>query len=810
MIKNYLKIAWRNLFKNRISSLINLVGLTLGLSACIAIYLISSYELSFNKAIPDSERIYRLVGKFGFGDAPGGTAGFVPYALPAAVEEDISGLESVAAFINFESKVTIPNGDQAPKVFAQRNMGQDAANIILTQPAYFDIFHYDWLAGDQATALDKPFQVVLSEKSARKYFGEMPLTEILGKTVIYADSQQMNVAGIVKDWEQPSDLTFTDFISFATIVPGSYFGYINLNEWTDIWSASQAFVKLTPNSTPEQVNAQFPAFAESHFQKPLRFTPHLQPLSELHFDADYGDNYSRKAHLPTLYSLMGVALFILIIAAINFVNLSTAQSFQRAKEVGIRKVLGSSRKTLVSQFLSETLILTVLAAALALLIVPALLDLFKDFIPQGVSFQIDGSTLVFLLVVTVGTTLLAGLYPALALSSFLPALSIKGESNLLGGEKAYLRKALIVFQFAISLVFILGTVLVGRQLNYMRHKDLGFQSDAVVTLHLPRGPFREKTPLLYERIQQLPGVQKAALQIFEPMGQNFGVDKLIYHGTTTQEIGAAYKMGDVNFIPFYEMELLAGRNVMKSDTARELVINESFVTRLGFSGPQEAIDQQLEWRGKYYPIVGVVADFHQLSMHEKIGPTFITTAPWANNIAFKLNSRDAKEAEATLAQVKGLWESIFPEDEKFNYTFLDDTIAQFFEKERKTGKLVNVATLIALLISCLGLYGLSVFTAGRRTKEIGIRKVLGASVSGIVALLSKDFVWLILLASIVAFPLAWYLMQQWLQDFQYRIEIQWWMFAVAVASAVLITLLTVGFQSLKSALTNPVESLRSE
>ena len=809
MLANYFKLALRTFQKHKTSTGIHLLGLTLGVSGCLAIYLITGFELGYDTFHPDNERIYRVVGGMKFGpEREQNTVGFVPYALPKALRAEVSGLEQVAAFHNFESAVKIPGAGKPDKLFEHRNMEVDRAEIILVEPEYFSIFKYEWVAGEAKTALSAPFQVVLSEKKARKYFGDLPAVECIGKTVVYADSLQMTVSGVVRDWTQASDLAFTDFLSFSTLSNSFLKAHYNLNEWDDLWSASQAFVKLEETATLAQVEGQFPAFAKAHFTGNLKFQPALQPLSALHFDADYGDNYSRKAHLPTLYGLMGIAAFILLLAVINFVNLSTAQSFQRAKEVGIRKVMGSSRKSLVFQFLSETFLLTAVAGLLSLLVVPQTLLAFAAFVPEGVRLQYNAQVLTFLGLVAVGTALLAGLYPAFALSGFLPARTLKGPIVHKNRQQGALRKSLIVFQFAVSLVFILGTLLVNRQIAFMRHKDLGFQPEAVLTLTAPRGS-ENKLPVLYPKIQQLTGVQKAALQLFEPMGQNFGLDRVVFKGKTEQVFDAAYKMGDENFIPFYGMKLLAGRNLMKSEEAKEMVITANFVKALGFQTPEAAIGQSLYWRDKAYPIVGVVADFHQQSMHDKIPPTFITTTKNARNIAVKLSGQTPVDVEATIAQMASLWATVYPEH-KMEYSFLEDTIARFYEKERKTARLVNFATFIAILISCLGLYGLSIFSTAQRTKEIGIRKVLGASVGSVVSLLSKDILSLVLLALVLASPVAWYFMQRWLADFAYRIDIQWWMFAAAGLAAVLIAFLTVGFQSARAALTNPVQSLRSE
>ena len=810
MLRNYVKTALRNLTKHKVSTLINLFGLTLGITACLVIYLITNYELSYDTFHPDSDRIYRLVGESQYGNpAEKHPVGFIPAPVPGAIRKEIAGFETVVAFHNIESDVLIPNGKEKPKRFESRRHTGGKADIVMVEPQYFDLFSYQWLAGNPRVALNEPFKLVLSEQKARKYFGDLPLADMLGKEVIYQDSIRVSVAGIVKDWAQPTDFTFTDFISFATIRASQLKREINLDQWDDIWSASQAFVKLPKGATPTQFTSRFQQFSKAHFPKEFKFTPALQPLSDLHFNDDYRDNYSRKAHLPTLYGLMAIAGFILLIAAINFINLATAQSVQRAKETGIRKVMGSSRTNLIIQFLSETAFLTVLAGLVSLALVNPILSVFESLIPKGLTFDLFSSqTLLFLLFVTVITSLLSGFYPSWVLSSYLPALTLKGQTALKGGQKGYLRKALIVFQFTVSLTFIIGTLMVGRQLSFMRNKDLGFSTDAIVSLRPGRN---DNGPILAQKIRQLSGVERVTMEWFPPMGDAYMVTKLKYQGKKTVEMDVSAKVGDEQFIPLYQLRLLAGRNYRKSDSLRELVINATYAKALGFQKPADALNQLLEFDKKKYPIVGVVADFHEQSFHEKIGPVFIANLPQARNIGVKLSSKGKQLADVknTLASIEQQWKEVYP-DQKFDYTFLDDSIAKLYEKEQKTGQLVNTATAIAILISCMGLFGLATFTAQQRTKEIGVRKVLGASVSSIVALLSKDFLRLVVVALMIASPIAWWAMNQWLNEFAYKVDIAWWVFALAGLVAISIALLTVGFQSVKAALVNPVKSLRSE
>ncbi len=810
MLFNYLKVSLRALAGSRVSSLINLSGLTLGITACLAIYVVVSYELSYDTFHPGKEHIYRLVGTSKFEHADEWhPVGFIPNAVPASVREEVAGIEKIAAFHNVSSDVVVPlDKGQYKRIEDKRH-----DRIIVTEPEYFDIFSYDWLAGDRQHALSEPFGVVLSDERARSLFGDLPPEGMLGKELVYQDSVRVAVTGIVKAWTHPSDLKFTDFISFATIRASQLKKDINTDDWNDVWSSSQAYITLPAGTRPGQLSEQFESFSKAHYPGGFKFKPALQPLSDVHFNGSYQDNYSRKAHLPTLYGLMGIAGFILLVAAVNFINLSTARSVKRSKETGVRKILGSSRKNLLVQFLTETALITVLAIAVSLLLLRPVLGIFESFIPSGLTVDlINGRSLLFLTAMAIGTIFLSGLYPAWVLSSWNPVASLKGISATGGHRNNGLRRGLIVFQFVVSLTFITATLVVSRQLSYMREKDLGFSSDAIVSVKIPWNG-RDKISVFSEELKQQKCVQSVTREWFPPMGVGYMVTRLKYQpdGKQAIEMDASAKIGDANFIPFYQLRLLAGRNYAESDSLRELVINETFSKALGFSSPADAVGEMLEWQGgKKYPVVGVVADFHEQSFHEKIEPAFIGFYPQkAGNMGVKLNTAKGQSVKTAIAQLEKAWQSVYP-DQTFAYSFLDDSIAQLYERELKTGKLVNVATTLAILIACMGLLGLITFNSEQRTKEIGIRKVLGASVAHIVLLLSTDFVRLVLMALAIASPISWWAMNNWLGDFAYRIEIQWWMFAAAGLAAVAIALFTVSFQAIRAATANPVESLRTE
>jgi putative ABC transport system permease protein len=821
MLKTYFKISWRTIKKNKFFSFINVIGLSLGICSCLVIYLVSSFEHSFDTFHPDIERIYRVTCQF---DSHHNESAEIPAPMPSALRQEISGLEAVSCSYVYFPKITIQDKNKKPRSFDSNVEGTDGGtNTIFTDKNYFSIFKYDWLVGDPTTSLINPFKVVLSESRACKYFGAISVAEMIGREVVYDDSIRVSVSGIVKDWNNNTDFPFTDFISFSTINNSGLKNYYHNEDWRPIkgnhwvWS----FVKLSDKVTPRQIDNQLKLFLEHHLKDiqmdSIRFV--LQPLTNIHFEDYYSGDNIRKANLPSLRGLMAIALFVLIIAAINFINLSTAQSLQRAKEIGVRKVLGSSRRSLIFQFLVETFLLTIFAVCLALVIVKPVLIAFRDFIPFGVAFNLfNPSTLLFILIVTLFTSLLGGLYPAKVLSSYLPRLSLKGGGGgLKGGGKWWLRKGLIVFQFTISLIFIVGAIVISNQVRFMLNSDFGLKTDAVILVNMGWINNDAKLSVLEEKIKQLPAVNQVVRQGNAPMGWIHGGINIKYKARNELEMNVSMDCGNEDYIPFYRIRLLAGRNLQQSDSLKEFVINETFTRALGFKKPEEAVGkllyQDTENGGqKAYPIVGVVADFHEGSFHEAIRPVVIGHVPESEkSLGIKLVStgKNVSNVKVTLANMEKIWKDLYP-NEPFSYHFMEDSIASFYEKEEKTSNLIGASTIVAIFISCMGLFGLAIFTAKRKTKEIGIRKVLGASVRSIVTMLSKDFVKLVIISILIASPLAWWLMNKWLQDFAYRINISWWMFVLAGIGAILIALTTVSFQTVKAALTNPAKSLRSE
>jgi putative ABC transport system permease protein len=812
MLKNYLKLAWRNIARHKAYTFINILGLSLGLCICLVVYTITSFELGFDSFHPDKDRIYRLVSKTTESTGDKYLTDIVPPPAPKAARQLIPGLHAVAPFIQYPAKISIPADNGPSIIFDNKIPATWVVTTIFADTQYFAILHYDWLAGNVRTALSQPSQLVLTESKARKFFGPGPLDKMIGKHVVFNDTLPLTVSGIVKDWNKPTDFPFTEFISSATIDNTSLKNSFALNQWGTEHtgsSSTEALVKLQPGAMTERINRQLNALALKNMKidSGTNFNLSLQRLSDIHFTDNINDGH-RKAHLPTLYGLIAISIFILSIAVINFINLSTAQSMQRAKEIGIRKVLGSNKAGLALQFLVETFILTFLAVCLALLWVKPVLSAFHSFIPDGVGFHfLDLSTIVLILLLLLVTSLLAGLYPAKIISSYEPALILQGAGIQKGGQKSYLRKALIVFQFTVSLLFIIGTLVVSRQMNYIRNKDLGFNSNAIVSIE-NEGDSVSKLKVLAEEIKRLPGVVGITMQSFTPLTTIGTSLSFQYNG---KNYNSVVQCGDENFIPLYQMKLLAGKNFRHSDSIAGFIINEACVKELGFQNPQQAIGKFLGIAGSH-PVVGVVADFHEKSLHEPIRPVvFLNIREGERSIAIKLASQGKKIAhvQAVLGQIERQWKAIYP-GQPFVYNFLDESIAAMYETDRKTAILMNTAMVITIFISCMGLLGLSTLSAQQRIREIGIRKVLGASVANIVALLSSHFLILVIIALVIASPIAWYGMNQWLQNFAYRIDISWQVFALAGFGALFIALLTVSFQAVKAALTNPAKTLRTQ
>jgi putative ABC transport system permease protein len=699
-------------------------------------------------------------------------------------------------------------------------------DIIFAGQSYFSVFQYQWLAGSPLTALREPFRVVLTFDRARAYFPGLSPEATIGRTITYFDSIPITVSGVVREPEGNTDFVFSEFISYPTMTINALRNSFDL-EWNSISSANQLFVKLSKSRTAASIDSQlrkiqakYDPQSEENVKDSKFFRVFvLQPLSDLHL-GDYGsfDNV-RQASKSTLYGISILALILLLLACINFVNLTTARASQRAREIGIRKVIGSSRRQLILQFLGETFLTTLTAAIVSALLVPVLLRSFSDFISPDLHFNwLQQPTLiVFVVLLILGVTLFAGFYPAVILSGYVPVEVLRGShsAGTLGSRPSLLRKILTVSQFVVAQAFIMATLIIGRQIHYMLTTDLGFRQKAIVYLNLPYSDTSITHRLAFlNELKTFPGVEEASLGGNPPLAGSYWGQSLVYNGGHDPiKTQAELKFGDTGFLALYGIPLLAGRNVQPSDTIREVVINETFARQLGFRNPHDAINKSL-YRGLNnsvrLPIVGVIRDFYAHSMQQKIQPlAFASNSKQSAVVHVALPPADNGSWSSTLQAIGDAYHNFYP-DAEFNYRFYDESIARYYKSEEDTASLLRWATGIAILISCLGLLGLVVYTTTLRTREVGIRKVMGATVSQIVALLSAEFMTLVGIAFLIATPIAWLAMDRWLRDYAYRPAFGWWLFLLAGAAMAVIAVFTLCLQTIRAARANPADSMRTE
>lgn len=809
MLRHYFTFALRNLWRNKFHAFINISGLAIGVSACLVIYLIVTFELSYNRGIPDYDRIYRIHSKFS-GSFSGLNRG-VPTAVASYVKDNFKGVDNVAMFFGFASDVQVP-------LKTDRKKFDDEREVIITGEAYFKLFtFYRWVAGSSA-ALTKPNQVVLLEAQAKKYFGDMPYADIVGKQIIYRDSIETTVGGIVASLNMRTDLDFTDFISLPTIEASSLKRNFALDDWASTNSGTQIFVKAQQGATHQQLTNQLPLLSKIYNEKNTwaKNDFNVQPLSGLHFDAETGifDNSRSPANKESLYALAVVAVLLLIIGSINFINLETAQAVRRAKEVGLRKVMGSSRLRLVFQFVSESLVLTFISIILAVPLTELALKLFAEFVPPGVGLNLrDFVPFLFIVVLVIG--LLASAYPALVLSSFTPALALKNQVYVGSSQSltVFLRKLLIIFQFTFAQALIIGTLVVGWQIRFLLTKDLGFKQEAVIYFTTPWWEKQSKVSVLKNELDAIPDISEMSLSNQPPAYNGWSSSMIEFaNGKENLKVNTYRKFGDSSYIRFYGMKLLAGRNLSHSDSMREIVINETLMRNLGIQSPEKAIGENILFGKKNIPIVGVVKDFNFQSLHHAVEPVMMSNT-YKDFSCFNIKLKTTRGQEVSLKEsldkVEAAWKKIYP-DQPFHYAFLEETIRNFYQTEQRTEKLTRTAMSLAVFISCLGLFGLASYSCVQRTKEIGVRKVLGATASQILFLLSRDFMLLVIISFVAASPLAWYGINQWLQGFPYHTNVGVWMFAATIVLAVIVAFVTVSFQTVKTANLNPVDTLRNE
>ncbi|GAB3264263.1 ABC transporter permease [Larkinella harenae] len=808
MMNNCLKTTLRHLWRNRLFTVLNVLGLSIGISGCWVIYRIVSYEFSFDQQHPNRERVYRVVSRFKYDGVESGNAG-VPKPLFEAVRQQVPGVEqAVPVWDHWKQSVRIPGAAVGADQFSEPK------NQIVTNRQYFDLVPYRWLAGSAATALDAPNQVVLTQSRAERYFPGVEAAKVLGRTIVYDDTVAVRVSGVVADLDFPSSFNAQEIFLLETK------GDIN-EQWGGVSSNNRLYLQLAAQVVPQTVLKQINAISYRHGAENMK-KYHFQrwhimmPLSEVHFSTEYGENM-RKANPNVLYGLMGIAAFLLLLACINYINLTTAQVPQRTKEIGIRKTLGSSRWHLIRQFLGETLVITVLAILVSYLLSIWVMAEFRELIPEEMAqYGNYWKMAVFLLGLMLSVTVLSGWYPGWLITR-VQAVSIMRGAVSVGKNRLTLRKSLIVFQFVVAQLFIVGTLLVGQQLHYLLNKDLGFDREAVLLVQVPwklwnNPAYKDRQFTMQQELAKQPGIASVALGE-SPMNTSFSSDNFQYKNNQGQimERSVFFKTIDTTLLSLYKIPLLAGRNLAAADTVREYILNEAALHAFGFRSPQEAIGkfiQKLE--GKAIPVVGVVRDFHTGTFYKKIEPLILTNEKQSlRTFNIKLQSSNPEQWQAAIRQMEPVWKTFYP-TEPFEYKFYDSTLEEMYASERNTARIINLATAVAVIISCLGLFGLSTLIAYQRVKEVGVRKVLGATVLSIVGLLTRDFLKLVLVAILIASPVAYYFTDKWLQDFAYKIDIDWWIFVAGAAMAILIAFVTVSFQSIRAALMNPVKSLKNE
>jgi putative ABC transport system permease protein len=801
MFKNYLKTAWRSLVRNKAFSLINITGLSIGIAASLLLFIVVRYEMSYDTFQPNFDRIYRVVTQDKFEKVLTHNSG-IPIPALEALRAEMPQVKFGALHGMYGSQITVPaENNGAGNKFIEKK------GIYFFEPQLFNIFQYSWLAGGP-DALNAPNNVVLNENTATKYFGSWQ--QAMGKTVILDNAIPLKVNGILKDIPANTDLPLAVLVSFETVKNHKdLYGYYD--SWHSTSSNFNIYALLPPTENEAHVNRALLQFSKTHYKgKRSVKTNFLQPLGEMHFDRRFeinGDHITSKSTLLTL-SLIG--LFIILMACVNFINLSTALSVNRSREVGIRKVLGSNRSQLFAQIMSETAVIVCLAVIAALGIAWLALPYIKHIASiQEQLTLFTPNTMGMILGMGLAVILLAGLYPSFVLSKFNPITALKNKMISASVRGVSLRRALVVMQFTISQVLIVATAVAVSQMNFISKADLGFTKEGVLLLSgNTDSAFLSKQQALKQQLLQLPGVQSVSFSSDVPSSDNSWTTNFAYDHRPDEDYQLALKYADADYLKTFGIQLIAGRPVRESDTMQEVMINETLVKKLEIKNASEVIGKTIRLgSGTWYPIVGVMKDFKTSSLREDIKPLMISTS---NDVYFQTAIKlRTHQLAATKEAIQKTWEQVYP-DYAVNPSFYDESIAKFYKQEEQLSLLYKIFAGLAILISCLGLYGLVSFMAVQRTKEVGIRKVLGASVGSLLTLFSKEFTILIIISFFIAVPVAWYMMHTWLNNFVYRIPLSLEFFIGAIAGSILIAWITVGYKAIRAALANPVKALRSE
>lgn len=802
-----IKMAWRNLVKNPSITAINVIGLAIGISAFLGIMSIVQYELSFNRDIPDSDRIYRVYSQF-TGTYQGVNRGITEKA-PDYIKENFTGLAYVSKFRTVSMDATILKKGQT------KDQTIDIEAIFCDAEYFKVINQYEWLAGDPQHALEEPNSVVLTDNQAEIYFGKQnDWKEVLDKMVIYRDSLNTVVKGIVHLNAKNTDFIMSDFISYSTIEHSWVKKWFGEPDWGSVTSASQLFIKLVPQTLLSNLENQLDEFKlyvqGLNDQSDLDTEFKLQPLSDLHYNSElYVFDFSDAvAHKPALLVLSIVALAILLIAIFNFINLETIQSSHKNKEVGIRKALGSNRMTLIGRFLTESILVTLIATTLAIPVVHFSIQYFQEFVPSGLTLpygKLYFWLTIFGFVVAIG--LIAGAYPSWVSSTYSTSTALKSGFKYQKGNGVWLRKVLITSQFIFSQILIVSTIIIIRQIDFMLTEDLGFENKGIISIKKPYYESDSKHEAFATVLEQHAGI-RAMVRGNAPVSNSYR-SRVLEMATENDpiQIDVNIKKADENYFQFFNIDFLAGRPAIKKSSPEEIVINKTLMSQLNILNPSEALNKVLESDNQKFHIVGVVNDIHFLSLNQAIKPQVFIHTDSPNELILKTQLDD--NFQLMVDQLTAKWESLYPND-PLRMTFLDDTIKGFYTSEIKIKKLASLATVLSIFISCLGLLGLISFTILQKSKEIGIRKILGASLTNLSRVLTREFFYLIIIALFISTPAAFFISRIWLQNFAYQVSIGWWIYVLAGLSSIVIAFSTISFKIWQASIQNPVESLKYE
>ena len=792
---NNLKTALRSLFRERTNALINVAGLMLGITGSLVLFLVIRHSMSYDSYHTHADRIYRVVQKAKGNTGDTFVAG-IQVALPEAFRAEFPEAEAVV-FTAYRdgSVVTIPQRQGQAKRY------EEAKGVVFTESSFFQVFDRKIVSGDARHGLDQPGAAIISQRLAMKYFGR---EDVVGE-VVKLDTVDYTITAVMENHPANTDLPFDLMLSQVTLR-----NWWNELGWNNVNGDDQCYVLLSEKATPADIEARMDAFVTKYVgqDNSLERDFLLQPLREVHTDGRFS-NYSRSvASSGTMTGLSIVGIFLLATAVINFINLTTAASIKRAREVGIRKSLGSSRRQLIVQFLSETFLVTATAAVLSIAGAQLFLQFLNPFLQTAVSLSLTDPWVVgYLVTITVGITLLAGLYPAAAVSAFRPAMALRNMMADRTSSGYSLRRTLVVVQFFISQFFIIGCIVIVQQMEFIQRQDLGFTHDAVVIVPLKTEQDNgTAVRSLKHDISQIPGVEQVSLNSAPP-SSGMRMSTSVQLAGVEQEYFTDIKYADGDYMQLYGLELIAGRPLSDLDTMAALVVNEKFARTVGFADPRAMVGEQLSFWGRTLPVVGVVKDFHITSLRSAIDPVMlINNLDGYKSLSVKVSSAGVSQ---TLRQIESRWQKTYS-DGIFHYQFLDDHIAAFYDGQQKALTVLGVFAALAIAIGCLGLFGLATYLANRKTKEVGVRKVLGATIGSILLMFTKEYARLILIGFVLASVSSWFLMQKYLEQFAYRITPGAGTFFIGFGVTCLIALITVGYRSLQAAMANPVDSLRAE